>query len=419
MKPKLWIQEWVILGHTMYRFATCLGDKMRITADAVVIGGGVMGASITFHLAKLGLKVICVEKSHLASGATGKSSAIVRMHYDNEPEVRMAFASLPYFQNWKDIVGAGDCGFRVTGFLRLVDPEDCNKLKVNVSMMQDIGVNTQVINREEVREIAPTFSTEDIEIAAWEPESGYADPCGTTFGFLTAAERMGAILLCPSNVTGIKIKAGKITGVETSGGIISTGIVINAGGAFAGRVAEMAGCKIPVSPIRYQAGIFRRPLEIETPHPVVIDRLTGQFYFRPDDAGHTVVGGIGAKRGIDPENFNETTDPGYSSIASSMLDQRMPGMKRAVFRGGRAACDGVSDDQYAIIDKFPEVEGFYCAVGHSGHGFKIAPAVGICMAELITEGRAKTVDISPFRLSRFAEGINPFKNPNLYGERGQ
>jgi sarcosine oxidase subunit beta len=117
---------------------------MTITADAVVIGGGVTGASITFHLAKLGLRVVCIEKDHLASGATGKSSAIVRMHYDNEPEVRMAFSSLPYFQNWKDIVGVGDCGFRLTAFLRLVDPEDYHKLRANLAMMQKIGVNTQM-----------------------------------------------------------------------------------------------------------------------------------------------------------------------------------------------------------------------------------------------------------------------------------
>jgi sarcosine oxidase subunit beta len=121
---------------------------MVTTADAVVIGGRVTGASVTFHLAKFGLKVVCVEKNYPASGATGKSSAIIRMHYDNEPEVRMAFASLPYFQNWKDVVGVGDCGFRVTGFLRLVDPEDYDKLKANVAMMRGIGVNTRIINRE-------------------------------------------------------------------------------------------------------------------------------------------------------------------------------------------------------------------------------------------------------------------------------
>ena len=392
---------------------------MVITADAAVIGGGVTGASITFHLAKLGFKVVCVEKNYLASGATGKSSAIVRMHYDNEPEVRMAFASLPYFQNWKDIVGVGDCGFKVTGFLRLVDPEDYDKLKANIAMMKRIGVNTRIINREEVKVIAPTYSTDDIELAAWEPESGYADPCGTTFGFVSAAERLGAKLLSSTVVTGMKVEFGKISGVETNQGFISTRIVVNAAGAFAAKVAEMVGCVLPVTPIRYQAGIFRRPFEIESHHPITIDRLAGHFYFRPDEKGHILVGGIGAKKGIDPENYNETTEPGYSVNALNLLEKRIPGMERGVFRGGRAACDGVSDDEYAIIDKVRGVEGFYCAVGHSGHGFKIAPAVGICMAELITEGRAKTVDVSPFRLSRFTEGVNPFNNPNLYGERGQ
>jgi sarcosine oxidase subunit beta len=392
---------------------------MPITADAVVIGGGVTGASITFHLARLGLSVVCVEKNYMASGATGKSSAIVRMHYDNEPEVRMAFASLPYFQRWKDLVGTGSCGFRVAGFLRLVDPEDYAKLRANVAMMQKVGVDTRILSREEVKEIAPTFSTDDIEIAAWEPESGYADPCGTTFSFMFAAQNKGAKLLSPVSVTGIRAGRGKIEGIETTHGFISTRIAVNAGGAFAARIAEIAGIRLPISPIRYQAAIFRRPFDIEAPHPIVIDRLSGQFYFRPDEGGHTLVGGIGAGKGVDPEHYNEATDFDYSRSAGDLLSKRIPGMERSIFRGGRAACDGVSDDEYAIIDKVSEIEGFYCAVGHSGHGFKIAPAVGVCMAELITEGRAKTVDISPFRLSRFAEGVDPFHNPNLYGEREQ
>jgi sarcosine oxidase subunit beta len=236
---------------------------------------------------------------------------------------------------------------------------------------------------------------------------------------MCAAERFGAKLLSPSVVTGIKVEFGKIAGVETKQGFISTRVVVNAAGAYASRVSGMLGCSLPVAPIRYQAGIFRRPLEIETPHPITVDRLAGHFYFRPDERGHTLVGGIGAEKWLDPENYNETTDPDYSFNVLGLLEKRIPGMERAVFRGGRAACDGVSDDEYAIIDKISEVEGFYCAVGHSGHGFKIAPAVGICMAELITEGRAKTVNISSFRLSRFAEGVNPFHNPNLYGERGQ
>ena len=270
-----------------------------------------------------------------------------------------------------------------------------------------------------MREIAPSFATDDIRVAAWEPDSGYADPCGTTYGFTAAALKRRAELWTPAVVMGISVKDGKIRGVETDKGIISTRVVVNAAGAYAARVTAMAGCSVPVVPIRYQAGVFRRPLELEVPHPTIIDRLLGQFYFRPDSAGHTVVGGIGALKNVDPESYNESTDLDYPNRARAVLARRMPGMERAIFRGGRTACDGYSQDEYAILDRMPEVEGFYCAIGHTGHGFKIAPAVGICMAELITEGRAKTVDITPFRYSRFAEGVNPFTNPNLYDERGQ
>jgi len=392
---------------------------MLLTADVVVIGAGVTGASITFHLAKAGIKAVCLEKNFVASGATGKSSAMVRMHYDNEPEIRMAFESLPYFQGWKDLVGEGDCGFVKTGCIRLVDPQDIVKLKNNVSFMQKLGINTRLISKEEIKEIAPTLFVDDIEIGAWEPESGYADPCGTTYGFISAAKKKGAELLCHTEVTGIKVESGRIKGVNTSEGFISTGIVINAAGAFASKIGEMIGIKLPVKPIRYQAGIFRRPPEIESYHPIVMDRISGQFYFRPEGHRRTLVGGLGAQKVVDPNNFYETTEPGYSDTASGILSKRIPGMDKAVFLGGRAGCDGISEDGYAIIGKVPEVEGFYCAIGHSGHGFKIAPVVGLCIAELITQGSTKSMDISSFRISRFAEGVVPFKNPNLYGERGQ
>ncbi len=392
---------------------------MKYTADAVIVGAGITGASIAFHLARSGLKVICVEKTFLAAGATGKSSALIRMHYDNEPEILLAHKSSPYFQNWKDMVGEGDCGFVKSGYIRLVNKEDEEKLKNNVQLMQQNGVNTSLISGDEVKEIAPTFCTDDIDIAAWEPDSGYADPSGTTYGFIKAAQNLGAEILFPEEVRSIDVNSGRIKSVKTRNHKISTAIVVNAAGAFASAIGNMVGIDIPVEPIRYQAGIFRRPLEIQKYHPIVMDRLAGEFYFRPEGHYRTLVGGIGAKKGIDPDNYNETTDEGYSTKVLNILSKRIPGMVNAVFLGGRAGCDGISSDEYAILDKFDEVDGFYTAVGHSGHGFKIAPAVGIAISELVTRGQSESIDISAFSYSRFINNINPFNNANTYSDRGQ
>ncbi len=392
---------------------------MNKTADVVVIGAGVTGASITFHLAERGLNVICVERNYVASGATGSSSALVRMHYDNEPEMKLAHLSYPYFNNWLDMVGKGNCRFIKTGFIRLVDSIETEKLQNNVGVMKEMGVNTSLIGRDEIRYISDYFYSEDIEIAAWEPDSGYADPIATTLGFFSSAESNGAKLLDNTEVISIKTNDSRITGVNTTDGFISSPSVVNAAGAFASNIAKMVDVDLPVEPIRYQAGIFRRPEEIAKSHPIVMDRLGGQFYFRPEGNFNTLVGGIGAVKGIDPNNFNESTAQGFPNTARDVLSKRIIAMRSAVFQGGRAACDGISRDEYAIIGNIPDVEGFYCAVGDSGHGFKIAPAVGLATAELITNGVSKSVDISAFRFSRFKEGVNPFTNPNIYGVRSQ
>src|SRR5215469_5487495 len=153
---------------------------MSSTADAVVVGGGVVGASVAFHLALMGMKhVVLCERRFLAAGATGKSGALVRMHYTNEPEARLAFASLPYFANWNDMVGHGSAGFLNTGMLRIVARENEAKLRANVAMLRQVGIDTTVVGSEDVGHIAPSWNVQDIAAAAFEPKSGCADPVAT------------------------------------------------------------------------------------------------------------------------------------------------------------------------------------------------------------------------------------------------
>jgi sarcosine oxidase subunit beta len=386
---------------------------MSKVADAVVIGAGVMGASVAYHLAKAGVgKVVVVEKRFLAAGATGKSSGLVRMHYDNEPESRLAWISFGYFRNWSEVVG-GDCDFRRSGFLRIVPRELADNLQANVAMQQRIGINTQVISAEEAAEVMPSLRTDDFDIAAYEPDSGYADPTSTTAALMGRAREMGARLLQATAVTGIRIQAGRISEVVTGGGIIASPVVVNAAGAWGAHIGAMVGVELPIQGWRHQVIYLQRPPELAEPHPAIIDDI-GTQYFRPETGQLTLAGLEDANEvGVDPDAYREWVDDEFIPIAGERLTQRIPAMGDAGVVRGQAGCDGLTPDQHAIIDQVGP-EGFYVVAGHSGTGFKIGPAVGACMAELITQGRAETADITPFRLSRYAEG-KPLVGEHSYG----
>jgi sarcosine oxidase subunit beta len=372
------------------------------TADVIIIGGGAHGASLAFHLAQRGVKAVVLERNFLACGATGRSSGLVRMHYDLEPESRLAWESFRYFYNWSSMVG-GDCGFTRTGFLQIVRPEYTERLKANILMHQKIGIPSLLVTAGDVRRLAPGFHTDDFEYAAFEPESGYADPSGTARSFMEAARQKGARLVQDCQVTGIKTKGGKVTGVETSRGEYSAPVVVNAAGAWAAKVGDMVGLNLPVNTWRHDTMIIRRPLELGPSHPTVIDDPCA-MYFRPETGGLTLVGlEDNNPLGESPETDSERAKPGFVELAVERICQRIPAMEQASLHSAHGGYDGITPDQRAILGPAGP-EGFYLDCGFSGTGFKISPAVGACMAELIHDGQASTVDITPFRFERFAEG---------------
>jgi sarcosine oxidase subunit beta len=379
---------------------------MPNVADVVVIGAGVIGASVAFHLARAGVRnVVLVEKRFVACGATGKSSGLVRMHYDNKPECVLAWTSFGYFSNWSAVVG-GDCGFRRTGFLYVVPRELTDHLRANVGMQQSIGIHTEVISAREALDLVPSLYVEDLDVLAYEPESGYADPTSATNAFIDAAKESGARLFQDTAVTGIGTQSGRICQVETENGKIPCAAVVNAAGAWAPHVAAMVGVELPIQGWRHQIMYVRRPTELAAVHPAVIDDVNRQ-YFRSETGQLTLVGlEDGNELGADPDHYREWVDADYLLRAGERLTFRIPAMTEAQVVRGQAGCDGLTPDQHAIIDRAGP-ENFYVVAGFSGRGFKLAPAVGLCVAELITKGSAETVDITPFRLSRFAEG-RPF-----------
>src|SRR5512140_699687 len=223
---------------------------MSNTEELISIGAGVHGASLAFHLTQRGVKVTVLEKNFVAAGATGRSSGLVRMHYDTEVDSRLAWESFRYFRNWKELVG-GECGFTRTGFLQLVAPRDTETLKANVRMHQELGVPELLIDAQDVRRLAPSFATNDIELAAFEPESGYAMPSDTAAALVNAARQRSARLLQDCEVIGLEVRGGAVSAVQTTQGEFSAPIVVNAAGAWAGAINRMAGLDLPYDTWRH------------------------------------------------------------------------------------------------------------------------------------------------------------------------
>lgn len=385
------------------------------TAEVVIIGGGVNGTSIAYYLAKAGVQdVVLVERSHLGAGATGKSGALVRMHYTNPYESKLAHESLKVFSNWEDAVGY-ESGFQKTGFFQVVSPEYESYLRKNIEAQQRIGINTQIITAAELKELEPLANVDGLSVVGYEPDSGYADPNATTYSFARRAEEMGVRIMTHTTVTRIRRDGDRVAGVDTTAGPIDAPVVVHAGGAWSDRLLTPLGLDFGLVPKRIQVVIFRRPPGFERPHRVFIDTIVNSW-FRPEGDRNTLIGAEGSVMGTDPDTFNETVDGDQIDAAREALMRRFPIMKDAPMRGGWAGMIMTSPDGHPIIDQPPSVPGLFLMTADNGSSFKTAPAVGMCIAEWITSGEPVTADLTPFRASRFAEG-QLWQDETNYGYR--
>jgi sarcosine oxidase subunit beta len=381
------------------------------TADVIIVGAGVQGASLAFHLTRRGVKALVLEKRFVAAGATGRSSGLVRMHYDVRQDTELAWLSFQYFRNWKELVG-GDCGFTRTGFLQFVAPADIPLLRANVAMQQAVGVPVMLIGPDDVRRLAPSFSTDDIELAAYEPESGYAMPSDTAAAFLNIARERGAQLVQECTVTAVNTQAGRITGVTTSRGDYRAPVVVNASGAWAGALMRLAGLDLPYDTWRHETLFIRRPPELSATHPTVIDS-PNEMYFR-SEGGLTLVGlEDGNPLGESPDSDTDHARPGFIERGVERLSRRIPAIENGSLHSAHGGYDGITPDQHPLLGPAGP-EGFYLDCGFSGTGFKTAPAVGLCMSELILDGRAQSVDLSIYAPGRFADN-RPIRGEHTYG----
>jgi glycine/D-amino acid oxidase-like deaminating enzyme len=378
---------------------------MSQSFDVIIVGAGIMGSCTAFELAKRGLKVALFDKKTIGEGPTGQSSAIVRQHYSNELTARMALHSLRIFQNFEELIG-DECGFTPVGFVVLVEEKDHAGLEANVALQQGVGIKTELLPPEALREIMPYMVTSDLVAAAYESESGYADPYLTVNAYARAARQLGVTVYQDTKVIGVRFQGDQVVGIETAKEKLNAPIVLNTAGAWGDQVARMAGVDVPINACRVQVSFFRRPPGHEAAHPVIGDFIN-TVYFRPETGNLTLVGLIDpgeAKAVVDPDNFNERMDSEFVLDSGECLVRRYPAMEDSESTGGFASLYGITPDWHPVIDQVPAGSGFYVCAGFSGHGFKLGPAVGHMMADMITGESDPEFDPRIFRLSRFAEG---------------
>lgn len=391
---------------------------MNNSFDVVIVGAGVIGCSSAFRLAERGMKVCVLDKGTIGCGGTGRSSAIIRQHYSNELTARMALDSLKVFQEFDDRVG-GDVGFTRTGFVAIAPATDLLGLQANVALQQGVGIDTKILSAEEMRRKFPFLESQDVAAVAFEPDAGYADPHLTVNAFADAARRNGAVFRLNQAVTGIRMEHDRVVGVDTIEGTLNAPVVINCAGPWGGQVGEMAGLNLPVKACRVQVAQFVRPTGHEAPHPVIIDFVHG-IYLRSEIGSVTLAGLIDPSEAdavVDPDAFVEHMDSEFVTLVGEKMAARYPALMDARSSGGYASIYSVTPDWHPIVDEIPGGSGNFVCTGFSGHGFKLAPAVGVMVADMVTHKSAPEYSTRLFRANRYAEN-DPVRGKYEYSIAG-
>jgi len=384
------------------------------TADIVILGAGVMGTAIAFHLAKRKAgRIVLLDKDHVGRGGSGRSSALIRMHYTFPPEVQLALVSLDIFQNWGEVVGApGD--FRKTGFVRIVHPNETERLKLNVEMQRKLGAVVELVDKQQLQQLEPDWKVDDVELAAYEPDSGYGDGAGVAGDFLEAARNLGVEYFPRTQAIALTVTSGRTRGVETDRGPISSPTVVAATGPWTRPLMQRAGYDLPIECEYHQVAILRKAPDMKGGGCSCIDSATAT-YFRSDAQDKFLVGDFYGTRPIDPDNFPQrASDESLEEIIQRAC-RRVPKLENAEIMRGVTGVYDVTPDSRPLLGEVPEIKGLYVCAGFSGMGFKISPAVGLVMSELVLDGVGKTIDVSAFRPSRFAQG-KPIKPQYEYAD---
>ena len=370
------------------------------TADIIIIGGGVMGASAAYHLAKRGAKnIVLLEKeSHFGTGATGRCAGGVRYQFSTEINVTLSIHSLPMIERFKEELGQ-DPGYHKYGYLLVATNENIVKeFEHNVAMQNRLGVQTELLSGDEVRKRLPMMRFDDALAGTFHHLDGTADPNSLVMGYVNAAQKMGVTALTGADVIGITVSGGEIRSVKTNLGEIETRLVLNAAGPWSGLVGAMAGVHLPITPLRRQMFTTNPLREVPEDFPFVID-FAQSLYFHREGEGLLV----GMSNPNEKPGFDQNVDEDFELVNLEAAIERMPLLEKASRASHWAGLYEITPDAHPIYG-VTDVKGFLLCTGFSGHGFMHGPVSGKLMSELILDGKFSSVDVSMLDLKRFEEG---------------
>jgi len=368
-------------------------------ADVVIVGGGVLGASIAYHLATKGVRdIVVLERDRLGAGSTSRNAGGVRLQFSTEINVRLSQRSIPHLERFADEMGI-DPDFHQVGYLFLITSDrDASAFERSLALWARMGVPARRLGREEVRALFPELRVDDVRFATFCPKDGYLDPSSLLNGYAARAREKGVRFAESRAASSIERTNGRVTAVGTSSGAIATETVVDAAGPWAGLVAKLAGIDLPITPLRRQIFVTDPLAALDHDFPLTVEMATS-FYFHRESGGVL----MGMADPADKPGFDDSVNWDFlPTIVERALD-RFPPLEKANVKTGWAGFYEDTPDKHPILGRVDAVPGFISAAGFSGHGLMHAPAAGEAIAELIVDGKT-SLDISALSYDRFTRG---------------
>ena len=368
------------------------------TAECVIIGGGVVGCSLAYHLGRGGVRPLLLERGELGGGSTGRCAGGVRQQFSTAVNVRVSRLSRAMLERFREEIGVS-AELRQIGYLFLAStPDEAAQFARNVEVQHGAGLHeVELLDVAGALALVPELRADDLVAATWCPTDGLAGPNEVTLGYAAAARRSGATVLEDIEVVGIDLEGGEVAAVRTARGRVATPMVVDCAGPHAAQVGRLAGIEVPVTPFRRHI-FLTETFSLSRPVPMTVDFHTS-FYFHPEGDGLL----LGMSDPDEPASFDTSVAWDFLEHLIEHATWRLPALERSRIRTGWAGLYEMSPDHQGIVGEAPGRPGLWLCCGFSGHGFMQAPAIGHLLAERLL-GREPEIDLAPYAPERFAHG---------------